>query len=174
MTRSTDQHQFIALVEQHKGILYKAANAFCRDPEDRDDLVQEIIAQLWQSYGRYDPRQRFSTWMYRVAMNVAITHSRSESRRIRDAASIEAGDLDIRIEDNPNRDDVRLLHQLIGTLDHINRMLIILHLDGFSNDEIAEIAGLSATNVSTRLTRVRQHLQRAFDALQTDPGLKHP
>lgn len=174
MTRTAHQDQFVALVEQHKGILYKAANAFCRDPEDRDDLVQEIVAQLWQAFERFDPRYRFSTWMYRVAMNVAISHSRSESRRARDAESIDAGDLDIRVEENPERDDIRLLHQLIGTLDELNRALIILHLDGHSHDEIAEIMGITSTNVSTRLNRARHKLQHAYDTRYNDTLLEKP
>lgn len=75
--------QFSALIEEHKGIIYKIANSYCRNAEDRKDLIQEIIVHLWKSHGRYDDRFRLSTWIYRIALNVAI----SAYRRERNAAN---------------------------------------------------------------------------------------
>ena len=82
MTTST-QERFVLLLQEHKKIIYKVANAYCGNADYRADLEQEIMAQLWRSFERYDDRYRFSTWMYRVALNVAISFSRSAARRTR-------------------------------------------------------------------------------------------
>src|SRR4051812_16300842 len=72
--------RFLALLGQHKGILHKLAYVYCRAPDERRDLIQEMVLQLWRSFGRYDERFKFSTWMYRVAMNVAISFVRGQPR----------------------------------------------------------------------------------------------
>src|SRR5271166_2986918 len=77
------QAKFQSLVEDHKKILYKICNSYCRDRHSRDDLAQEILIQLWRSFGKFDGRCRFSTWMYRIALNVAISFYRRESVRTR-------------------------------------------------------------------------------------------
>lgn len=164
-----DQDRFLALMEEHKRILYKVANAYSKNPEDRPDLIQEMVIQLWLSFGRFDGRCQFSTWMYRVAMNVAISFYRSERRRIRDAIPIEEFGLEIAITDarlEEAGDDLRLLHQMISQLDELNRALIILYLDGYGHEAIAEIIGITPTNVSTRLNRIKQRLQRDVSVMQ--------
>jgi RNA polymerase sigma-70 factor (ECF subfamily) len=168
MPSAADHDRFLALLEEHKGILYKVANGYCRHREDRQDLIQEIIVQLWRSFDRFDQRYRFSTWMYRIAMNVAISFYRSERRRIRDAVSIQEWGIDIAGADEAVAeapDDVRLLHRLIQELDEMNRALILLYLDDCDYQTIAEIVGISVTNVGTRLHRIKQQLQREL-ALQ--------
>src|SRR5580658_4325081 len=87
MTTSERQERFQALVEEHKKILYKVCHSYCRNPVDRDDLAQEILFQLWRSFGAFDDRVRFSTWMYRIALNVAISFYRRESVRTRHVLS---------------------------------------------------------------------------------------
>src|SRR5271157_712348 len=84
------QEQFQSLVDEHKKILYKVCNSYCRNPDDREDLAQEIMIQLWRSFGSFDERARFSTWMYRIALNVAISFYRRESTRTRFVLSNEA------------------------------------------------------------------------------------
>jgi RNA polymerase sigma factor (sigma-70 family) len=173
MTRMAEQDRFLALVEEHKRILYKVANAYCRNREDRPDLIQDIVLQLWKSFGRFDDRARFSTWMYRIAMNVAISTYRSERRRIHDPVPIDELGLDLAAADRAMEDasdDIRLLHQLIQRLDEMSRALIVLFLDGYDHEEIAEIVGISTSNAATRLHRIKQKLQRDADALQPEPA----
>ncbi len=167
MTGSAEQDRFVALLEEHRGILYKVATTFCRRPEDRRDLVQEITVQLWRSFARFDGRARFSTWMYRVAMNVAISHLRSEARRVRDALPLETPGLDLasadRVMDEAG-EDLRTLRRLIGRLDEMSRAIVLLHLDGYPHDEIAAIVGISTSNVGTRIHRIKQRLKDEFGA----------
>jgi RNA polymerase sigma-70 factor (ECF subfamily) len=164
MTAQSEQDRFLALLEEHDKILYKVAGSYCRNKEDRQDLIQEIVAQLWRSFERFDERYRFSTWMYRIAMNVAISFYRSQSRRVRDTVPVEASRLEILAGPGPEEvsDDVRLLHHFIDQLDELNKALVILYLDGNSHDTIAEILGISTTNVATKIGRIKEKLRRDF------------
>ena len=161
--------EFIARLEKHQRILFKVAYMYCRDRDDRQDLVQEMLIQVWRAYARFDGRVQFSTWMYRIAVNVAITHYRSEGRRIRDTVPLEEYGLDIAAADtlfdsdnDGEGDNMRALRQMINGLDELNRALILLFLEGFSSEEIAEVVGISASNVSTRINRLKTKLQAAF------------
>jgi RNA polymerase sigma-70 factor (ECF subfamily) len=155
---------FVQLLEQHRGILYKVTNAYCRDHDDRQDLAQEIALQLWRSYGRFDRQLRFSTWMYRIAMNVAISHYRAGRTRIRETQPLDevsevvAGEH----ERADAGDDTRVLYALIRELDELNRALTVLYLDGYSHDEIGAILGLTPTNVATRVNRIKDQLRTNY------------
>lgn len=157
MRAAADQQRFLTLLEGHKRILYKVANAYCRHDEDRRDLVQEMVAQLWRSFGSYDERQRFSTWMYRVAMNVAISLYRSESRRT--VIALDDVEVDLTAADQMMSDDLRELHRRIAKLDPMSRALVLLYLDGHDHAAISEILGITTTNVATRMSRIKTRLQ---------------
>ena len=163
MTTPTAQDRFLKLLEEHKKIVYKVASSYCRNPADRPDLEQEIVAQLWRSFDRYDEAYRFSTWMYRIALNVAISFYRAETRRSRD--TVAAGDslLEIAAESPEETDgNLQVLREMIARLDELDRALVILYLDGNRYDTIAEILGISETNVGTKISRIKQKLRRDF------------
>jgi RNA polymerase sigma-70 factor (ECF subfamily) len=164
-----DETRFLALFQEHRAILYKVAYGYCRNREDRVDLVQEMAIQLWRSFGRYDSRVKFSTWAYRVAMNVAISHFRGEGRRIRDTLPIDELAYELAADDplaEEAGDNMRVLHQLIAGLDDFNRALVLLYLEGHTSEEIAEIVGISPGNVTTRMNRLKNELQRGFARLE--------
>lgn len=166
--KSADADQaFLVRLEKHQRILYKVAYLYCRSRDDRQDLVQEMLIQVWRSYARFDERVQFSTWLYRIAVNVAISHYRSEGRQMRDTVPLDEYGLDIAAADalfDHASDNMRALRQLIDGLDELNRALILLFLEGFSSDEIAEVVGISASNVSTRINRLKTRLQTEFQA----------
>lgn len=150
-------------LDEHRKILYKVARSYCRNPADRQDLAQEMVVQLWRSFDRYDDRYRFSTWMYRIALNVAISFYRSETRRARHTVPAEGAILEIAAEAPESaalEEDLRLLQQFIEQLGELDRALIILYLDGNRHDTIAEVLGISETNVGTRIGRIKQRLRR--------------
>lgn len=160
-----DEVHFLELLQTHRAILYKVAFGYCRNREDRADLVQEIAIQLWRSFGRYDSRVKFSTWAYRIAMNVAISHFRSEGRRIRGALPLDQLPFELAADDPLQEeagDNMRVLRSLIDGLDELNRALVLLYLEGYAAEEIAEIVGISPGNVTTRMNRVKNELQRGF------------
>ena len=159
------QDRFQALVEEHKKILYKVCVSYCKNPIDRDDLAQEILVQLWRSFTRFDGRVRFSTWMYRIALNVAISFYRRERVRTRhvvfgDEHLLEAAD------ETASHPEIQLLYQWIGELDPLNKALVLLYLDGNSYREIADVLGISETNIATKISRLKE-------ALRQEAGIKH-
>jgi RNA polymerase sigma factor (sigma-70 family) len=162
---------FLARVEEHKRILFRVANGYCANPQDRQDLVQDIVVQLWRSYGRFDSRYRFSTWMYRIALNVAISFYRSETRRVKNTAPADDRIFEIAAVDPESSADHEKLGQLnrfIDRLDELHRALMILHLEGNSYDTIAEILGISETNVASKISRIKQKFRREFQRIEAD------
>jgi RNA polymerase sigma factor (sigma-70 family) len=155
------QERFTALLEAHAGILRKISRAYARSEADRQDLSQEIAAQLWRSFPRYDDRLPFSTWMYRVALNVAITFARRQTVRGRyfadgempDPSGGAAGDREL-----------HLLDRFLGGLGELDRALMLLYLDGHRHDAISDVLGISESNVGTRLSRLKERLRRELDA----------
>jgi RNA polymerase sigma factor (sigma-70 family) len=171
-----DQRRFEMLLREHQGIVFKVAGAYARAAHDRDDLAQEIAAQLWRSFGSFDEhRAKFTTWMYRVALNVAISHARSAKRS--GAEHLEPLD-DVHLEtiagdageqqDAAERDErLAALHAFIAQLDALNRALVLLYLEDRSYAEIAEVLGISETNVATKIGRIKQKLRNRM--LATTP-----
>ena len=157
---AADQERFQTLVEDHKKILYKVCHSYCRNPGDRDDLAQEIIVQLWRSFSAFDERVRFSTWMYRIALNVAISFYRRESVRTRHVVSGERAFLEVADETASRSEEVQDLYQWIERLDPLNKALVMLYLDGNNYQEIADMLGISETNVATKISRLKQTLRQ--------------
>jgi RNA polymerase sigma-70 factor (ECF subfamily) len=163
MPAGGSQERFVALLEEHRKILFKVAGAYCPNPEDRRDLVQEMTAQLWRAFPRYDERFRFSTWMYRIALNVAISFSRRQSVRARHAAPAGVELLEASADVSaaaPGDEDLRLLDRFLGGLEALDRALLLLYLDGNRYDAIAGVLGISETNVGTKLNRIKERLRR--------------
>jgi RNA polymerase sigma factor (sigma-70 family) len=164
MTARHHQQRFESLLQQHRGIVFKVAALYSRSVADRDDLMQEISTQLWRSFGSYDEaRAKFSTWMYRIALNVAISQARrerwSEGERFE---PLEARHLEtVGGGESIAEPDERLtaLYAFIGQLDELNRALILLYLEDRGYDEIADVLGISETNVATKINRIKHKLR---------------
>ena len=163
MTADTRQ-QFGDLLERHRGIVFKVANTYAWLPDDRADLAQEIAAQLWRAFPGYDPARSFSTWMYRVALNVAISFVRGDRHRQRHAVPLDEDLHDIATEgdDHETGQQVRALHRFIARLEPLNRALLLLYLEDRSHREIADILGISESNVATKLGRLKQRIRDAI------------
>jgi len=157
------QDLFVSLLDEHRRILYKVAGTYARSAEDRQDLVQEMVVQLWRSFDRYDPGYRFSTWMYRVSLNVAISWFRAETRKARTFVPAEDSIVEMTAAPAACReieDGLRVLWQAIDGLDALDRALVVLHLDGQSHEAIGEVLGISKTNVGTKINRIKTRLRR--------------
>ncbi len=166
------QQRFASLLHEHRKVVFKVAGLYSRTAADRDDLVQEISVQLWRSFGHYDEtRAKFSTWMYRIALNVAISQVRrerwSESDRFK---PLETHHLEtVGGGEAMAESDERLtaLYAFIGQLDPLNRALILLYLEDRNYAEMAEILGISETNVATKISRIKQKLRGQMTAAAT-------
>jgi RNA polymerase sigma factor (sigma-70 family) len=166
MAKREREERFQSLIEEHKKILYKVCHSYCQNLADRDDLAQEILFQLWRSFGSFDERVRFSTWMYRIALNVAISFYRRESVRGRHVTAGGEGLLESIGEARADSEDVQTLYRWIGDLDPLNKALVLLYLDGNSYREIAGVLGISETNVATKIGRIKE-------AFRQQAGVKH-
>lgn len=161
-TMTTDaRQQFGELLERHRKIVFKVANTYARQADDRADLAQEIAAQLWRAFKSYDSSRSFSTWMYRIALNVAISHLRSNAQRDKHAVSLDEDLHDVAIADTDHEADqqVRALHRFIEQLDPLNRALLLLYLEEHSAREIGDILGISESNVTTKISRLKQRIR---------------
>ena len=155
---------FLRLVEDNKGIIIKICNSYCRDKSDREDLAQEIIYQLWKSVNRFNDSHKFSTWMYRVALNTAISFYRKGKQT---GYVVPFTGTAIDIEDKPGgnpeaEENLRLLQEFISRMKDLDRALMLLYLEEKPYSEIAEIIGISETNVATRLSRIKDKLKNDF------------
>lgn len=154
------REHFQALLEANKGIVHKVSNAYCRLPEDRRDLAQEICLQLWTAYPKYDNARSFTTWMYRIALNVAISFARHNGLRERHSAPLDGplGET-ITASMDSSGDQVRSLMEFIDKMDELNRAIMLLYLEDRSYQEIADIMGLTETNVATKISRLKQRIR---------------
>jgi RNA polymerase sigma-70 factor (ECF subfamily) len=156
------QPGFEALLHEHRFIIFKTVNTYCWRPDDRDDLAQEIAGQLWRAWPRYDPRRPFATWMYRIALNVAISYVRREvqHRRVFTAWEEELHDVSPPLPDDPDAGlRVQRLRRFIAAEPPLERALLLLYLEDTPQKEIAEILGITATNVSTKISRLKQRIR---------------
>jgi RNA polymerase sigma factor (sigma-70 family) len=172
MTARQLQQRFETLLHEHRRIVFKVAALYSRNSADRDDLMQEISAQLWRSFAGYDEaRAKFSTWMYRIALNVAISQARRERWSEADRFEpLELHHLETIGGGEPiGEQDERLqaLYAFIGQLDPLNRALILLYLEDRGYGEIADVLGISETNVATKINRIKQKLRVQMTATTT-------
>lgn len=159
---------FLSVVQTNKGIIYKVANSYCRNVEDRKDLVQEIIIQLWKSFDNYNDNFKYSTWMYRISLNVAISFYRKEISRKRISNPLTDGI--INFADNGDFEDketdLGVLQQMISQLKDLDKALMLLYLEEKSHKEISQIIGISETNVATKINRIKNSLKQKFTQLK--------
>ena len=168
MNREPAKEAFLSLVLKNKGIIIKICNSYCRNKADREDLAQEITYQLWRSGNSFNTDHTFSTWMYRVALNVAISFYRKE-KKSETVISISENEVDI--EDKADGSDeleenINLLQQFISELKELDKALMILYLESKSYAEIAEILGITETNTATRISRIKDKLKQKFSTVK--------
>jgi RNA polymerase sigma-70 factor, ECF subfamily len=158
--KQADYDAFVDLACEHQGILHRICSIYASSNEDHEDLYQEILLQGLRSFASFQGQSKFSTWLYRVALNTALVYRRRDKARRR--VSFETVD---DVDGSTNRGhgqsgDVELLYHCIQQLPRLDRAIVLLHLERHSYEEIAEITGLSRGNVSVRLVRIKQRLRQ--------------
>lgn len=149
------EKSYLQKIEEHKGIILKVVNLYADDLEDRKDLYQEIVFQSWSAYERFEGNAKFSTWLYRISLNVALTFLKKRKK----ATTLKENTIqDIHLEPQELSERADYLYRAIKQLTEIDRSIIMLHLDGFDNSEISEMMGLSKTNTNVKLHRIKQQL----------------
>lgn len=157
-----EKDDFIKLISENKGIIIKICNCYCNNKTDREDLAQEIIYTLWKGGKTFNPDFKFSTWMYRVALNVAISFYRV-SKKLKNNISFTETDIEIEdkiFDSTTSEENLNLLQQQIAALKELDKALIILYFEEKSYKEIAEIIGITETNVATKVSRIKEKLKQ--------------
>jgi RNA polymerase sigma factor (sigma-70 family) len=159
---------FQNIIQQHKGILYKVARAYCPNEDDRQDLIQEMMIQVWQSRHRYNNQFKISTWLYRISLNVAISFYRKNTTRANMHTMLNEQTQQIPTEDKTaDERQLSLLEKFISELKEIDKALMVLYLEDKSHAEIAEILGMSISNVGTKIGRIKDKLKTRFSQLES-------
>lgn len=153
------EKEFLEKIETHKGIIYKVTRIYFENQDDREDLFQEIILQTWKSLTSFEGKSKFSTWLYRIALNTAIVFFKKEKKR---SNSIREQQLQpITTEDDTNEKETQLAHfyKAVYQLDKIEKAIILQYIDGLSGDEISKNLGLSPVNTRVKLNRTKKKIQ---------------
>lgn len=156
--------RFNRIINDHRHILYKVSRTYCPDEDDMKDLFQEISLQIWRSIDKYNEEFKTTTWIYRISLNVAISHFRKTSRVKTMPLSSDDHKL---MESDPNVDEEKLhmLEQFINELNVLDKALMLLYLQEKSHNEIAEILGISKSNTGTKISRIKEKLKQRFNKI---------
>lgn len=168
MTITDKSDFFLSVIETNKGIIYKVANLYCKDIEDRKDLVQEIVLKLWKSFDSYNEQFKHSTWIYRIALNAAISFYRKEKLRKKITTPF-SGSLFNKCDFEDNKlieQSALFLNQFISELKELDKALMLLYLEEKSHKEMAEIIGITETNVATKIGRIKTLLKHKFSQVE--------
>jgi RNA polymerase sigma-70 factor (ECF subfamily) len=161
MTENKLKEEFLDLINQNKGIIYRISRSYGETDSDCEDLFQEILLNLWKGYSSFRNESKFSTWLYRVALNTCITAIRKRSRTLNVVSMQEKYN---QIADDPvsadHYDEIHLLYNAIGKLDKLEKAIIILYLEEKNYEEIGEIAGITANHAGVRITRIKDKLRQ--------------
>ena len=157
------EKEFLELVEAHKGIIHKISRMYMDAEDDQQDLTQEIIYQLWKSFQTFSEQSKLSTWIYRVALNVAI-YQLKKSRKIISTVPIDKQALNYHEQAGDEMEEKwKVFRQQIENLHLLDKGIVLLYLDNKSYEEIAEIIGISKTNVGTKLQRIKERLKNQIN-----------
>jgi len=154
------EQDFIQAVETHQGVIHKVCQLYMKEPQGREDLFQEILLNAWKGIHHFKGEARFSTWLYRVALNTAITFYRKEKRQVETTPWPN----DLSLPDHhpgPEADELNALYRAIADLSGIDKALVMLYLEDYSYTEIGDIMGITANNVAVKMNRIKTRLRES-------------
>ncbi|HEX8038106.1 MAG TPA: RNA polymerase sigma factor [Chryseosolibacter sp.] len=159
-----DEKQFLNLINDHQGLIHKVCLMYESDREARNDLFQEIVLQLWKSFHTFRGESKITTWMYRIALNTAISGYRKQHRHVR---TEDLNELHFNISEQYTGDDgeenALRLQQAIRQLSEVERAMIMMALEEIPYEEIAETIGITQNNVRVRMNRIREKLRKLMN-----------
>jgi len=165
------QQEFVNLINEHQGIIYKICQLYGAHTMDKDDLFQEIVIQLWKGYPKFRGDSKFSTWMYRIALNTAITDFRKSKRQVKttdiDGLQLESA---YRQYDPAEEEKLALLKEAIRSLPEIERAIVMLYLEDRSYEEMEEILGINQNNLRVKMSRIKEKLRKLTKAASYGVG----
>ncbi|XWN37878.1 MAG: sigma-70 family RNA polymerase sigma factor [Balneola sp.] len=164
MQKSVSEQEFVRKVTESQGIVHKVCGMYCNNEEDKKDLFQEILIQLWKSYPGFRGDSKFSSWMYRVGLNVAISNLRKSKTKKEDSTLPDSFDSISRESDEQSLSlEKGLLRNAIQQLNEIEKGIMVLYLEEKPNEEIADIMGITQNHVRVKMTRIRNKLKETLN-----------
>ena len=153
--------KFVTLLEENQNIIHKICRLYTQSEAEHKDLFQEISIQLWKSFDRFEGKSKFSTWMYRVGLNTAITLYRKDKKRIDTyALNDEISRIEVDQYDPVIDEQLNWLYQKIEKFSEIDKALVLLYLEDKKYDEIADTLGITAVNARVKMNRIKQRLKK--------------
>ncbi|MBK8055969.1 MAG: sigma-70 family RNA polymerase sigma factor [Saprospiraceae bacterium] len=163
ISNNEQKNKFHQIIEQHKGVLFKIAKAYCRNDDERQDLLQEMMIQVWKSLPKYNDTFAITTWLYRICLNVSISFYRKSVTRQHINIPLVEELTSIREEESTEKQEqLSLLEKFISELNELDKALMFLYLEDKSHSEISEIMGLTVSNVGTKLGRIKEKHKKKF------------
>ncbi len=158
------EREFLQTIKKNQGIIHKVCNIYCDDQEDRNDLFQEIVTQLWKSFPSFREESKFSTWMYRVALNTAITTFKKTKRRP-DQNRLTNENFQLKDEnyDTETEEEIKNLHRAVAQLTGVEKSIVLLFLENKKYEEIAEITGITQNYVRVKMNRIKKKLKKFME-----------
>ena len=161
----TDSQQFLKLVETHKGIIVKICSIYARRSDEKDDLFQEIVIQLWKAWPNFEGRSRFSTWLYRIALNTAISGLR---KRKADLVLMDQFEMPEAVDpglDTAKEEQLKALYKAIRELPEIDRAVVMLYLEDHSYEEMEDILGINQGTLRVKMNRAKEKLKKSIQII---------
>lgn len=151
------EKEFVQLLNLHQKIIFKVCNIYMQSHADKEDLFQEITLQAWKAYGKFRGDSQFSTWLYRVALNTAITFYKKEKKKIVFTTNqvIEISNIPY----DPIEEKTIAMYAAIGNLSKIDKAIIMLYLEDYSYNKISEVVGITANNIAVKMNRIKSKLR---------------
>lgn len=152
-----NESEFVRVIKEHEGLILRVARVYTDDREERRDLYQEIVFQLWKSFDSFRSESKVSTWMYRIALNTSISHLHRRKKKWNHVSMDVSFDI---VEDtDASADQMETMYRHIRALGDIEKAIVLLYLEGKTYDEIAAVTGFTPTNVGVKLNRIKQKMK---------------
>jgi RNA polymerase sigma-70 factor (ECF subfamily) len=157
----SSQKDFLTQIEAHKGMIHKVCQVYCWNPGDREDLFQEIIIQLWKAWPGFRGESKFSTWLYRIALNTAISGLRKQKNHLvyMEPEKLPAG-LNDETENEEKEERLKQFYDALRQLSELERAIIMLYLDEKSYDEMEDILGINQNSLRVKMNRAKEKLRK--------------
>jgi RNA polymerase sigma-70 factor (ECF subfamily) len=165
MHQNASQTEFLKLVEQHRGIIIKICAIYARQAEEREDLFQEVIVQLWKAWPSFKGLSKFSTWLYRIALNTSISGLRKKKTDLVYMDQLHMPESGYE-EDNTRKEQLGALYRAIRQLPEIDRAVVMLFLEDHSYEEMEEILGISQGALRVKMARAKEKLKRTIQTIE--------
>lgn len=151
---TNSEQEFVRLIQEHSGIIYKIIHLYVDDAEDKRDLHQEILLQSWKSYQHFKGHSSFATWLYKISLNTVLTYNKKAKQQ----HTLQNDTPLVTESNNEKKERSELLYRLVRQLHEIDRMIMTLHLEGYKNQEIADITGLKVNHINVKLHRLKNQI----------------